>query len=129
MTGVSVEKNNQQLRLEKYEQAKQTRASKRGGENALLKGFALNKGRQTNKLSLEQLVKLKSDNFDATALDTTLEVAKTRGSTLGLPLANFVRSQLRYEQERAMEDVLQRARTALGTEPQAKAGEIISKYW
>ena len=63
----------------------------------MLKGFTETRGRQSNKMSLEQLVKYKSDNFDSGAFNITLDVAKTRGSATGLPLGRFVRKQLKHD--------------------------------
>ena len=66
-------------------------------DSSLLIGLTVNKARKTNKMSIEDLVKFKSENFDSSELNTTVNMAKHRG-TVGLPLAKFVDSQIRHDQ-------------------------------
>ena len=83
-----------QLKINRQLRAKSKRRTTSNDFTALLKGLQDQRGRTTNKISIEELVKLKSDKFDSKALDVTIDMAKTRGSTQGLPLANYVNAQI-----------------------------------
>ena len=115
--------------MNKQRKERSKRRGSSGDHTALLKGLQQQKGRTTNKISIEQLVKLKSDNFDSEFLDATIDMAKTRGSTQGLPLANFVRTQLKHDQKQAVDDVLKRAKSALSSEERAPSRSIVNRYW
>ena len=57
------------------------------------------KGRISNKIQIEQLLRLKNKNYATKYMDATLDFVRQRGSDYGLTLSKFINNQMAMEEK------------------------------
>ena len=56
-------------------------------------------GRISNKIQIEQLLRLKNKNYATKYMDATLDFVRQRGSDYGLTLSKFINNQMAMEEK------------------------------